>query len=65
MPSVTSLTGRIGTNIPAKQAYDALQKASNEVAISQPRISTGRKINTAADDVLYNFKVFNCKKFFS
>lgn len=51
MPSVTSLTGRIATNIPAKQAYDALQKASNEIANSQLRISTGRKINAAADDV--------------
>jgi flagellin len=51
MPSVTSLTGRIATNIPSMQAYDSLQKASNQIALSQLRLSTGRRINSAADDV--------------
>lgn len=33
------------------QAYDSLQKASNQIAQSQLRLSTGRRINSAADDV--------------
>ncbi len=51
MPSVTSLNGRIATNIPGMQANNSLQKSTKQIALSQLRLSTGRRINSAADDV--------------
>ncbi|MDQ1266228.1 MAG: flagellin [Bacteroidota bacterium] len=49
----TSITGaaRIMTNIPAENAYNALMKNSKEIARSQLRLATGKRINSAADDV--------------
>jgi flagellin len=51
MATATDLGGRIRTNVSAKQAYDSLLKSSQKIATSQLRISTGRRINQAADDV--------------
>lgn len=51
MPSPTTLGPRIRTNIPSQQAYDALFKTSSEIAQSQLRLSSGRRINAASDDV--------------
>lgn len=49
----TAISGgsRIRTNTPAENAYNALQAASNNIALRQLRLSTGKRINTAADDV--------------
>jgi flagellin len=43
--------GRIRTNIPAENAYNALGAAGKQIANSQLRLSTGKRINSAADDV--------------
>ncbi len=51
MPTATNLGGRIRTNISAMQAYDSLLRSGQKIATSQLRISTGRRINQAADDV--------------
>jgi flagellin len=43
--------GRIRTNIPAENAYNALEKANKDISLRQLRLSTGKRINNAADDV--------------
>jgi flagellin len=51
MPTAISGGARIRTNIPAQNAYNALLQSGNRIATSQLRLSTGKRINTAADDV--------------
>jgi flagellin len=51
MPTAISGGSRIRTNIPAENAYNSLLSASNSIANRQLRLSTGKRINSAADDV--------------
>lgn len=51
MPTAISGGGRIRTNIPAGQSYNTLMRSSNAIADAQLRVSTGKRINSAADDV--------------
>jgi flagellin len=51
MPTAISGGGRIRTNIPANNAYNSLQRANNDIALRQLRLSTGKRINAASDDV--------------
>jgi len=51
MPTAISGGSRIRTNTPAENAYNSLQASSNNIALRQLRLSTGKRINTAADDV--------------
>jgi flagellin len=51
MPTAMSGGSRIRTNIPSQNAYNALLSANNEIALRQLRLSTGKRINSAADDV--------------
>jgi flagellin len=51
MPTAISGGSRIRTNTPAENAYNALQGAGNDIALRQLRLSTGKRINSAADDV--------------
>lgn len=51
MPTAISGGGRIRTNIPAENAYNSLSTANNQIALRQLRLSTGKRINSAADDV--------------
>ncbi len=51
MPTAISGGSRIRTNTPAENAYNALMQSGNKIALSQLRLSTGKRINTAADDV--------------
>lgn len=51
MPSAISQGGRIRTNISSKLAYDSFKRANSEVANSRLRMTTGLRINSAADDV--------------
>jgi len=51
MPTAISGGSRIRTNTPAENAYNALQQSSSNIALSQLRLSTGKRINSAADDV--------------
>ena len=51
MPTAISGGARIRTNIPAENAYNALQAANQNIALRQLRLSTGKRINSAADDV--------------
>jgi len=51
MPTAISGGSRIRTNIPAENAYNSLLSASNDIANRQLRLSTGKRINSAADDV--------------
>lgn len=48
--SITS-GSRIRTNIPAMNAYNTLSSANRNIANRQLRLSTGKRINSAADDV--------------
>lgn len=51
MPTAISGGSRIRTNTPAENAYNALYQSSNDIAVRQLRLSTGKRINSAADDV--------------
>ncbi len=51
MPSAFKGIPRIRTNIPAEMAYNALDSANREISLRQLRLSTGKRINSAADDV--------------
>lgn len=51
MPTAISGESRIRTNIPAENAYNSLIQSSNNIALRQLRLSTGKRINAAADDV--------------
>ncbi len=42
---------RIRTNIPAENAYNALDTSNRNISLRQLRLSTGKRINNAADDV--------------
>lgn len=42
---------RIRTNTPAENAYNALDAANRAIALRQLRLSSGKRINSAADDV--------------
>lgn len=48
--SITS-GSRIRTNVPAMNAYNSLNAANRNIANRQLRLSTGLRINSAADDV--------------
>lgn len=43
--------GRVRSNIPAETAYNALSEAGKQITNSQLRLSTGKRINNASDDV--------------
>ncbi|MBL7998279.1 MAG: flagellin [Candidatus Kapabacteria bacterium] len=51
MPSSITNGARIRTNTPAENAYNALDAANRNIATRQLRLSTGKRINSAADDV--------------
>lgn len=51
MPTAISSGARIRSNIPALNAYNALTAANQNIALRQLRLSTGKRINSAADDV--------------
>lgn len=51
MPFATGGNARIRTNIPAENAYNTLESANRNIALRQLRLSTGKRINSAADDV--------------
>ncbi|GAB5464625.1 MAG: flagellin [Candidatus Kapaibacteriales bacterium] len=51
MATAISGGGRIRTNIPAMNAYNSLIKSADAIANHQLRLSTGKRINSAADDV--------------
>ncbi len=51
MPFATGAQARIRTNTPAENAYIALDASSKNISLRQLRLSTGKKINNAADDV--------------
>lgn len=51
MATAISGGGRIRTNIPAMNAYNSLLKSADAIANHQLRLSTGKRINSAADDV--------------
>ncbi|MCX7735557.1 MAG: flagellin [Candidatus Kapabacteria bacterium] len=51
MPFATGAQARINTNIQAENAYNSLDAASKNISLRQLRLSTGKKINNAADDV--------------
>jgi flagellin len=51
MPFATGGNARIRTNIPAENAYNTLETANRSISLRQLRLSTGKRINSAADDV--------------
>jgi flagellin len=51
MPFATGANSRIRTNIPAENAYNALNVSNKDISLRQLRLSTGKRINNAADDV--------------
>lgn len=51
MATAIASGSRIRTNIPAQNAYNALVKSNQNIATRQLRLSTGLRINSAADDV--------------
>lgn len=51
MPSSITNGARIRTNTPAENAYNALDASNRNIALRQLRLSTGKRINSAADDV--------------
>lgn len=51
MPTAMTDNGRIRTNIPSENAYNALGSANRDIALRQLRLSTGLRINNAGDDV--------------
>lgn len=51
MPYAITNGARIRTNTPAENAYNALDAANRAIALRQLRLSTGKRINSAADDV--------------
>ncbi len=51
MPSAVASGPRIRTNIPAMNAYNALESSNKDIAMGQLRLSTGKRINAASDDV--------------
>ncbi|MGE5480208.1 MAG: flagellin [Chloroflexota bacterium] len=51
MPFAIGGNARIRTNTPAENAYNALDTSSRDLSLRQLRLSTGKRINSAADDV--------------
>jgi len=51
MPYSITNGARIRTNTPAENAYNALDAANRAIALRQLRLSMGKRINSAADDV--------------
>ncbi|MBM2815392.1 MAG: fliC [Ignavibacteria bacterium] len=51
MPTVNGENSRIRTNIAAENAYNTLQTTNREMSLRQLRLSTGKRINNASDDV--------------
>lgn len=51
MPFAAGANARIRTNISAENAYNSLQASSTDISLRQLRLSTGKRINSAADDV--------------
>ncbi|MDR0926320.1 MAG: flagellin [Ignavibacteria bacterium] len=51
MPFAIASGARIRTNIPAENAYNAMDTANRDISLRQLRLSTGKRINSAADDV--------------
>lgn len=51
MPFAIGSNARIRTNIPAMNAYNSLEESNKDISLRQLRLSTGKRINNAADDV--------------
>lgn len=51
MPFAIGGNSRIRTNTPAENAYNALDLSNRDISLRQLRLSTGKRINNAADDV--------------
>ncbi len=51
MPFAIGGNARIRTNSPAENAYNALDTSNRNISLRQLRLSTGKRINNAADDV--------------
>ncbi|TAL69251.1 MAG: hypothetical protein EPN82_08095 [Bacteroidetes bacterium] len=51
MPFAIGGSSRIRTNIPAENAYNALEVSNRDISLRQLRLSTGKRINNAGDDV--------------
>jgi flagellin len=51
MPFAIGGNARIRTNTPSENAYNALDASGRDIALRQLRLSTGKRINNAADDV--------------
>lgn len=51
MPFAVGGNARIRTNTPAENAYNALDTSNKSISLRQLRLSTGKRINNAADDV--------------
>ncbi|MFW5663043.1 MAG: flagellin [Bacteroidota bacterium] len=51
MPFAIGGGARIRTNIPSMNAYNSMDQASRDISLRQLRLSTGKRINSAADDV--------------
>jgi len=51
MPFAIGGNARVRTNIPAENAYNSLEASNIMISQGQLRLSTGKRINSAADDV--------------
>ena len=51
MPFAIGGNSRIRTNTPAENAYNALDVSNRDISLRQLRLSTGKRINNAGDDV--------------
>ncbi|MFY8161760.1 MAG: flagellin [Candidatus Kapaibacteriota bacterium] len=51
MPFAVGGNSRIRTNISAQNAYNSLDISSKDISLRQLRLSTGKRINVASDDV--------------
>ena len=51
MPFAIGGNSRIRTNIPAENAYNALEVSNRNISLRQLRLSTGKRINNPGDDV--------------
>lgn len=51
MPFAIGGNARIRTNTPSENAYNALEASNRDISLRQLRLSTGKRINNAADDV--------------
>ena len=51
MPFAVGGNSRIRTNISAENAYNSLETSNRDISLRQLRLSTGKRINSASDDV--------------